>query len=125
MTAMLSRGESEPSLAWFLGAEGLDSPLAYEALREVMGGCDLLLSACSRTWEKPQRLPQSSVNDGIKVPSPTERSWISVRRSQGQDLLASAPWLSCSSHVSWVWPGKAWEGFLRSFHVVSQAALVF
>lgn len=49
-----------------------------------------------------------------------------MRRSQGQDLLVSGAWLSCSSCVAWAWPGKAWEGgVLRSFCVVSQAALIF
>lgn len=90
-----------------------------------MGGCGLLLCACSGMWGKPQGLPQTSVDDGIKVASHTERSRILVRRSQGRGLLNSAPWLSCSSHVAWARPGKVWEGFLRSFHVVSQAALIF
>lgn len=61
-----------------------------------MGGCDLLLCACSGMWGKPQRLPQSSVDEGIKVASHTERSWTSVRRSHSQDLLYVALWLSCS-----------------------------
>lgn len=61
-----------------------------------MSGCELLLRACSGMWGKPQRLPQSPADEGIKVASHTERSW----RSHSQDLLYVALWLSCSPHGS-------------------------
>lgn len=72
MTTVLSRGEFEPWIApWPARPSG----------RWWVGGCDLLAVCLLRDVGKPQRLPQSSVDDGIKVASHTERSWTLVRRS--------------------------------------------